>query len=50
MVKPATDWSEAEVTAIAARDLERARRFAGKYKIATAYGSYAQPLDARGAP
>lgn len=44
MVKPATDWSEAEVTAIAARDLERARRFAGEHKISTAYGSYAQLL------
>ena len=44
MVKPATNWSEAEVTAIAARDLERARQFAGKHKISTAYGSYAQLL------
>ena len=44
MVKPAADWSEAEVAAIAARDLERARRFAGKHKIPTAYGSYAQLL------
>jgi hypothetical protein len=38
LVKPAADESEAEVTAIAARDLERARRFAAKHKISTAYG------------
>ena len=44
MVKPAAEESEAEVTAIAARDLERARRFAAKYKISMAYGSYAQLL------
>ena len=44
MVKPAAEESEAEVTAIAARDLERARRFAAKHKISTAYGSYAQLL------
>jgi predicted dehydrogenase len=42
MVKPAAEEPEAEVTAIAARDLERARRFAAKHKISTAYGSYAQ--------
>jgi predicted dehydrogenase len=44
MVKPAAEESEAEVTAIAARDLERARRFAAKHKISRAYGSYAQLL------
>jgi predicted dehydrogenase len=44
MVKPAAEESEAEVTAIAARDLERARRFAAKHKISMAYGSYAQLL------
>jgi predicted dehydrogenase len=44
MVKPATEESESEVTAVAARDLERARRFAAKHKISTAYGSYAQLL------
>lgn len=44
MVKPAAEESEAEVTAIAARDLERARRFAAKHKIPMAYGSYAQLL------
>jgi predicted dehydrogenase len=44
MVKPAADESEAEVTAVAARDLERARRFAAKHKISKAYGSYAQLL------
>ena len=44
MVKPAAEESEAEVTAVAARDLERARRFAAKHKIPTAYGSYSQLL------
>lgn len=44
MVRPAAEESEAEVTAIAARDLERARRFAAKHKISRAYGSYAQLL------
>jgi predicted dehydrogenase len=44
MVKPAAEEPEAEVTAVAARDLERARRFAAKHKISTAYGSYAQLL------
>jgi predicted dehydrogenase len=42
MVKPAAEETEAEVTAVAARDLERARRFAARHKISTAYGSYAQ--------
>jgi predicted dehydrogenase len=42
MVKPAAEESEAEVAAVAARDLERARRFAAKHKLSTAYGSYAQ--------
>ena len=44
MVKPAAEESEADVTAVAARDLERARRFAARHKIPTAYGSYAQLL------
>jgi len=44
MVKPAAEETEAEVTAVAARDLERARRFAAKHKIPAAYGSYAQLL------
>jgi predicted dehydrogenase len=43
-VQPAVEEPEAEVTAIAARDLERARRFAAKHKISTAYGSYTQLL------
>jgi predicted dehydrogenase len=47
MVKPAAEESEAEVTAVAARDLERARRFSAKHKIPTAYGSYAQLLTDR---
>lgn len=44
MVKPAAEEPEAEVIAIAARDFDRARRFAAKHKISTAYGSYAQLL------
>jgi predicted dehydrogenase len=44
MVKPAAKESEAEVTAVAARDLERARRFAARHKVPTSYGSYAQLL------
>jgi predicted dehydrogenase len=44
VVKPTAEEPEAEVTVIAARDLERARRFAVKHKISTAYGSYAQLL------
>lgn len=44
MVKPAAEEPEAEVTAVAARDLERARRFAAKHKISAAYGSYGQLL------
>ena len=44
MVKPAAEESEVEVTAVAARDLQRARQFAAKHRIPTAYGSYAQLL------
>ena len=44
MVRPAAEESEAEVTAVAAREIERARRFATKHRIPTAYGSYAQLL------
>jgi predicted dehydrogenase len=44
LVKPAAEESEVEVTAVAARGLARARRFAAKHKISTAYGSYAQLL------
>jgi hypothetical protein len=44
MVNPAAEESEAEVLAVAARDLERARRFAAKHKIPTAYGSYVRLL------
>src|SRR4030095_4752127 len=44
IVKPAAAEPEAEATAIAARDLERARKFAAKHNIATAYGSYSQLL------
>ena len=44
IVRPAVDEPEAEVIAVAARDLERARRFAAKHKISRAYGSYAELL------
>jgi predicted dehydrogenase len=44
MVKPAAAESDAEVTAVAARDLQRARQFGAKHEISTAYGSYAQLL------
>jgi predicted dehydrogenase len=44
MVKPAAEDSEAEVVAVAARDGERARRFAAKHRISAAYGSYAELL------
>jgi predicted dehydrogenase len=44
IVKPAADEPEAEVIAVAARELERARQFAAKHRISTAYGSYAQLL------
>ena len=44
MVRPAAEESEAEVTAVAAREIERARRFAATHRIPTAYGSYAQLL------
>jgi predicted dehydrogenase len=45
MVKPAAAESEIEVTAVAARDLQRARQFSEKYEIPMAYGSYAQLLS-----
>jgi predicted dehydrogenase len=44
MVKPAAAESEIEVTAVAARDLQRARQFTAKHEICTAYGSYSQLL------
>ena len=44
MVRPAAEESGAQVTAVAAREIERARRFAAKHRIPTAYGSYAQLL------
>jgi predicted dehydrogenase len=44
IVKPAAEDPEAEVVAVAARDGERARRFAAKHRISTAYGSYAELL------
>jgi predicted dehydrogenase len=44
IVKPAAAASEMEVTAVAARDLQRARQFTAKHEIPTAYGSYSQLL------
>ncbi|HET8914956.1 MAG TPA: Gfo/Idh/MocA family oxidoreductase [Propionibacteriaceae bacterium] len=44
VVKPAAAESEMVVTAIAARDLQRARQFAAKHEIPTAYGSYSELL------
>ncbi len=44
LVKPARVIPEVTVAAIAARDPERARRFAGKHGIATVHASYADML------
>jgi predicted dehydrogenase len=44
LVKPARAIPEVTVAAIAARDPERARRFAGKHGIATVHSSYADLL------
>jgi DNA-binding GntR family transcriptional regulator len=44
MVDPVAEEPEAEVTAVAARDLERARQFVARHKISAAYGSYEQLL------
>ena len=45
LVRPATGVPEAAVTAVAARDPERARRFAAKHGIPTVHGSYQELLD-----
>ena len=42
MVTPANETLGAEVVAIAARDLERARNFAATHSIPLAFGSYAE--------
>jgi predicted dehydrogenase len=39
LVKPVADVPQATVAAIAARDPERARRFAAKYGVATVHDS-----------
>jgi predicted dehydrogenase len=44
LVQPAAAEPEAEVVAVAARDLQRARQFAARHAIARAYGSYSQLL------
>jgi predicted dehydrogenase len=44
LVKPAAATDGAVVTAIAARDADRARAYAAKHGIATSYGSYAELL------
>jgi predicted dehydrogenase len=44
LVKPAATTPGAVVTAIAARSADRARAYAAKHGIATAYGSYAELL------
>lgn len=42
LLKPAAGVDGVEVTAIAARDQDRAARMAGKFHIPKAYGSYAE--------
>ena len=44
LIRPAAAHAEAEVVAIAARDLDRARRFATEHRISSAYGSYDELL------
>jgi predicted dehydrogenase len=45
IVTPANETLGAEVIAIAARDLERAREFAAQHSIPMAFGSYAELID-----
>jgi len=45
LIKPARRNPEVEVTAIAARDADRARRFADRHRIPRAYGAYRALLD-----
>jgi predicted dehydrogenase len=44
LVRPAAADPQAEVVAVAARDLDRARRFTAEHKIRSAYGSYEDVL------
>ena len=44
LIRPAAGNSEAEVVAVAARDLDRARQFATEHRIRSAYGSYEELL------
>ena len=44
LIKPARLMPEVTVTAVAARDPERARRFAAQHGIATVHGSYEELL------
>jgi predicted dehydrogenase len=44
LIKPARDNADVEVVAVAARDAVRAKDFATKHGIPTAYGSYAELL------
>ncbi|GHF60901.1 putative dehydrogenase [Amycolatopsis bartoniae] len=45
VVRPAVREADVEVTAVAARDVARARAFAGKHGIPTVHGSYAALLS-----
>src|SRR6476619_2403226 len=40
LIRPARHVAEARVVAVAARDRDKAARFAGKHDIATVHGSY----------
>jgi len=39
-IRPVSDLSDVQIAAVAARSLERAKQFADKHGIRTAYGSY----------
>jgi predicted dehydrogenase len=45
LIRPARGLPDVRVQAVAARDLDRARAFAAKHELATAYGSYRELLD-----
>ncbi|HEX5401632.1 MAG TPA: Gfo/Idh/MocA family oxidoreductase [Pseudonocardiaceae bacterium] len=45
VLKPARANAEVDVTAVAARDVKRAKDFASRHGIPTAYGSYQELLD-----
>ncbi|PWW79759.1 NAD binding Rossmann fold oxidoreductase [Tuber magnatum] len=44
MIRPAETHPEVEITAIASRDLPSAKKYAAKYRIKNAYGSYDELL------